>query len=153
MEWAAPLFHRALVYHDVSERSKNKVKRARAYLRLRYWYADYFLTLLVGIPYGAVFLTASSWEFPTAGERQWWIVASVASKVALLCVTMAVDLLNCWSKGGGWERSAGIVATLVIVTAFGLASIYLIAESFAYLRSVPIGIYRTPIWTEILPHI
>ena len=146
-------FHSPLVYHDLSDSSKDKVKRARNYLRLQYWYADYVLTLLVGMPYGAVFLTAWSWEFPTAGERQWWIVASFASMVALLCVTLAVDLLSYCSKRGGWERSVGIVATLVIVTAFGLARIYLIAESFAYLRSMPVGVYRTPIWTDILPHI
>lgn len=146
-------FHYPLVYHDVSDRSKDKVKRARNYLRLHYWYADYFLTLLVGLPYGAVYLSSWSWEFPTAGERRWWIVASVASTVALLCVTLAVDLLSYCNRRSGWERSAGIFTTLIVVTAFGLARIYLIAESFAYLRSMPIGVYHTPIWTEILPHI
>lgn len=146
-------FHYPLVYHDVSDRSKDKVKRARNYLRLYYWYADYFLTLVVGIPYGAIYLSTWLWEFPTAGERQLWIVVSVASTVALLCVTLAIDLLSYCSRRGGWARVAGILTTLVVVTAFGLARIYIIAESCAYLRSMPIGVYRTPIWAEFLPHI
>lgn len=144
-------FHNPLAYHDVHGR--DMIKRARGYLRGRYLYADYFAALVIGSVYNAFHITAFSLKFPTLIEYHLWIAATIASALALLCITMALDLLSYLGERKGWKRSAGMVALLIIITVFGLARVYQIAESFASLRIISIGVYRTPIWTQILPHI
>lgn len=36
---------------------------------------------------------------------------------------------------------------------FVLARVYLVVEAFASLREVPVAVYVTPEWTDLLPHL
>lgn len=44
----------------------------------------------------------------------------------------------------GWE----VVLALVV-----LARVYLVVEAFVSLREVPVAVYATPEWTDLLPHL
>jgi hypothetical protein len=41
---------------------------------------------------------------------------------------------------------------ILVLVAYGCARLYIVIESFLSLRRVPIGVYYTPSWLQMVPH-
>ncbi|UPK92651.1 hypothetical protein LCI18_003586 [Fusarium solani-melongenae] len=119
--------------------------------------------------YGGVHLTAWNWTFPTYTEDLLW-------KVSCFCVAVALPGFFCAS----WVL-VGITAILhsLVKPCFGLRKkwalrafedplrvysacvaiiyvccrIFIVVEAFVALRQVPVGVYISPSWVQMVPHI
>ncbi|GAB1318527.1 hypothetical protein MFIFM68171_08737 [Madurella fahalii] len=126
------------------------------------------LLLMNALPilYGGIHLSAWNFEFPSTVEEVMWKTASVAiaSAIPLLlalifvvasCSTMMGQLPEPW--GGRAEDL--IDDTLVFMWLVPLPLVYMVSrifiviEAFISLRRVPIGVYWTPAWIQMIPHI
>ncbi|KAK3941434.1 hypothetical protein QBC46DRAFT_286216 [Diplogelasinospora grovesii] len=116
------------------------------------------LMLLLPAMYGGVHLSAWSFEFPTPQEHLIWKVACLIIATTLpvlvclgfffhqLLVLRLVPFVNDIPKRiYPWLSLAALIL-------YGAARIYIIVESFISLRSVPIGVYWTPAWLQMIPH-
>jgi hypothetical protein len=54
---------------------------------------------------------------------------------------------------GGYIAGVGMSVILLLFLVGALGRIYLVVESFISLRSVPIGVYWTPSWLQMIPHL
>ncbi|KAJ4329266.1 hypothetical protein N0V84_000159 [Fusarium piperis] len=119
--------------------------------------------------YGGVHLTAWNWTFPTYAEELLW-------KVSCLCVAAALPVFFCAtfvliSIGGilmilmgPWFgfRDADWASRLVgeplraysacVVVIYVLCRIFIVVEAFVALRQVPVGVYISPAWVQMVPH-
>ncbi|KAK4210255.1 hypothetical protein QBC37DRAFT_292882 [Rhypophila decipiens] len=122
--------------------------------------------------------SSGSKYFPTNAERILWIVSSltIAASGALLWVYYLarefLPVFDRWVSGvvpGEYIQNEGIrkrrlrrVNRLVdvgkqgsvyfVLGVFALARVYLVVEAFVSLRDAPVGLYKTPEWTDFLPH-
>jgi hypothetical protein len=109
--------------------------------------------------YGGIHLTAFNFDFPSPTERLLWIIAAIyimaASPVAVAFERIRYHL---WYMVDG-DVAEDIVdglyrySGLLILLGYVLARTYLVVESFAGLRATPIGVYWTPAWLQMIPHI
>ncbi len=120
----------------------------------------FFIVLAVALPvvYGGVHLTAWGFEFPTAAELLWWKVACfiiIGTVSGIVSTSAMID--PCFRDTNHWpERKTleGLYRIFCIsaLAVYGCARLYIVVESFLSLRSVPIGVYYTPSWLQIIPH-
>ena len=124
--------------------------------------------------YGGVHLAAWNVHFPSNLERILWI-ASAISIAGLPFMTIAVEFLLTWIRNhiigprpdsesyltslknqktwGRWTVYLLLVTLDRISLVFWmLARIYLFVESFASLRSLPRGSYKSVSWVSFIPH-
>ncbi|KAF7531305.1 hypothetical protein G7054_g9017 [Neopestalotiopsis clavispora] len=127
--------------------------------------------IMFSAAYGGIHLAAWSSIFPTSSEQIIWRVACL---VIMSSVPALFLLLVCGTAAGHATkrlttkktRSAPIAKFIktsawVFVTATILATVLLVVssrcfvfvESFISLRTAPIGVYWTPAWIEMLPHL
>jgi hypothetical protein len=122
------------------------------------------LLFLLPAIYGAVHLSAWSFEFPSPVEKLLWKIACLDLVISLpVFLVVGVARENRMVGVGG--RDNGCVAELTLLSWGGLlflllnvpvtvvARMYLVVESFISLRHVPIGVYATVPWSDWLPHI
>jgi hypothetical protein len=117
------------------------------------------LALALPIAYGGVHLSAWNYEFPSTPERTLWIVAAITIAGMLPTVTVIwlfwASLINYGTEEGYviGERYWSIEGILYAALGFyAVARVYIVVESFASLRHVPIGVYWTPAWLQMIPH-
>jgi hypothetical protein len=128
-----------------------------------------FLALVMPVVYGGIHLSVWNFEFPTALEKLLWKIASIGvaatlpvlfglglgMKILLEIGKMIVSIFRAQSKKK-WrdvgERIYPYMGYLAIIF-YILARAYIIVESFVSLRRVPIGVYWTPAWLQMIPHI
>ncbi|MBE3045862.1 hypothetical protein IMZ48_25625 [Candidatus Bathyarchaeota archaeon] len=109
-------------------------------------------------------------EFPSPTERYLWIAAS-ALLVGLLALYLVVIYVahRYHARLGVWlfqeearsilelvellPRWAKIVIHGSVIFLYTLARVYILAEAFAGLRSLPAKVYTTVEWADLLPHI
>jgi hypothetical protein len=93
-------------------------------------------------------IDALGWNayFPTGAERILWRVS-----VCAFAVGTALFLPLVWLP----DADDNVVNTLVTlsITFSALARLALTIEALAALRSLPVGVYNTPSWSDMLPHI
>ncbi|KAK3900069.1 hypothetical protein C8A05DRAFT_36304 [Staphylotrichum tortipilum] len=89
------------------------------------------LFLLLSLAYGGVHLSAWNFEFPTATESLLWKISG--DLPVLTGIFRAIDK--------------------AIVLVFVVCRLYIVVEAFVSLRSVPIGVYWTPSWIQMIPHV
>lgn len=117
------------------------------------------------IIYGGIHLTAWAFDFPTSVERIIWRVCCIdimATLVSIFAITFALwmfeksmDKLICWVFGR-WNVLDGAIwynALYVMIFIYAVSRIFIVVESFISLRHVPIGVYATPAWIQMLPHL
>lgn len=99
------------------------------------------------VVYGGVHLSAWNFEFPTKTERLLWKIAcfDIMATVPLLLLSCVIWTLLC--------KSFAKFLLYPCLLFYALSRFYLVVESFVSLRSVPIGVYWTPSWLQMLPHI
>jgi len=128
------------------------------------------LSMALPVLYGAIHLATWTFEFPTPQERLLWRVASIGIAATLpalfssgLLVWVLLLVVNTiYRSCGGTKRQArqnwkvgikiysGLGVTAVVF--YAIARIFLVVESFIGLRRVPIGVYWTPPWLQMIPH-
>ncbi|RSM18256.1 hypothetical protein CDV31_002982 [Fusarium ambrosium] len=118
--------------------------------------------------YGGIHLTAWNWKFPTYTEDLLW-------KVSCLCVAVALPAFFCAS----WVlvAIAAIIHALVepcfgfrkqwasrvtkdplrvysacVAIIYVCCRIFIVVEAFVALRQVPVGVYISPAWVQMVPH-
>ena len=94
--------------------------------------------------YGGVHLAAWHFDFPSKMEAYLWRLSGLV---------IMIGLPSWWVIQRPLAHSAFRAVFMVLVLSYGLARTYLIVESFVSLRDVPIGVYFTPAWIQMLPHL
>jgi hypothetical protein len=115
--------------------------------------------------YGAIHVAAWNYFFPTTLEQLFWRLSSVW---ATFCAAfwLFTHLLayfipmidRIWVSYN--ERKLGWFSTIIITTLCILCGVsyiasraYLVVEAFASIREVPKGVYETPAWSQVFPHL
>ncbi|KAF5231304.1 hypothetical protein FAUST_9342 [Fusarium austroamericanum] len=118
------------------------------------WLAGLFLIL--SSIYGGVHLVAWHWAFPSDLERKIWIISClyIASALVIYFMMSMVD------RGLGSNRAqSGYATWLFTLVAYWLALItymaarvFVVFESFYSIRNAKQGVYVSPEWVEMFPH-
>ena len=117
----------------------------------------------VSAAYGG--LHASAWNnfFPTWHECLMWRISALA--VAAAGITAAFVLLlrkpieSVLNSGSNyqWVDEAFFWAIMITVPMVWLfycgCRMFLVAEAFISIRKLPIDVYKTPAWTQLIPHL
>jgi hypothetical protein len=131
----------------------------------------FLVVLAVALPavYGGVHLSAWKFEFPTPVEHLLWkimcfiIIGAVPAMVGTLLI-LALMFLCADGVGKLMGLTSGTltgddlaelcykIVGIIVLVAYGCARLYIVAESFLSLRKVPIGVYYTPPWLQMIPH-
>jgi len=97
-------------------------------------------------------------------ENLLWKIASIVI-VTTLPILIGLGLGLCILFEKSWlmfgyffqlERKSKTTYTYIALLAiliYSLARAYIIVESFISLRRVPIGVYWTPAWLQMIPHV
>ncbi|KAI5797328.1 hypothetical protein DFH27DRAFT_483737 [Peziza echinospora] len=133
----------------------------------------FFVGAAVAAIYGGAHLAPWHGHFPTYFERYLWrasgcIVAATGIPLGLykfhsyLRATSDshMDSLLPWEWDWDMDRFEYHVLSIALLLLLGLytlvypfARIYLVAEAFSSLRSLPVGAYKTADWIEMWPHL
>ncbi|KAK4242149.1 hypothetical protein C8A03DRAFT_29734 [Achaetomium macrosporum] len=131
----------------------------------------FLVVLAVALPavYGGVHLSAWNFEFPTPVEHLLWkttcfiIIGAVPAMLDTLAILLFIgrwfsilvpssavgkSRIGLIEMGGRYYQAVGII----VLVAYGCARVYIVVESFLSLRRVPIGVYYTPSWLQMVPH-
>jgi hypothetical protein len=129
------------------------------------------LALAMPVVYGGIHLSVWNFEFPTALEKLLWKIASigiVATLPVLFALGLGMKIFLLIAKGmveavfgqrqsrKKWREVGESIYPYmgyVAITFYTLARAYLVVESFVSLRRVPIGVYWTPAWLQMIPHV
>ena len=112
-----------------------------------------------GAAYGGLHLSAWGDFFPSRTERWLWIACSLvtgASGAFLAAFFLATQKLRLfenlehWIRGSKGMRWFGLA---VVGPAFLVARVVIVVEAFVCLRSQPVGVYKTPEWSQYFPHL
>lgn len=133
-----------------------------------------YVAMLLPALYGGIHLTALGFDFPSPVEERLWLYAGVYIAIGLpiwevvawfLIIYEATDVLNVllrpclWWYDGGRGAHRSIVRNTrkllgrMFLLGYALARAYIIVESFASLRHLPIGVFWTPDWLQMIPHV
>ena len=131
------------------------------------------MSIAISTLYGGAHLSAWNAHFPTEIEKWMWrssgiILASLplAMEVAFQFLFPDIGLTGMFHRRLKsskrtetiWENvfccigCVPLTVTFVILAIYPVARVYFLAESFASLRSPPLGAYRTVEWTAFIPH-
>lgn len=129
------------------------------------------LALMMPVIYGGIHLSAWNFEFPTVLENLLWKIAGigiattlpvlyalgVGMETVLAIVRKTVQVVFCRdqlrSEWRGVAQRINSYMGYVAIIFYTLARAYIVVESFVSLRRVPIGVYWTPAWLQMIPHV
>ena len=117
----------------------------------------------VGLVFGGVHLAAWNFTFPSNIEAILWKVASLITATAWLAFVLSlwmsvlVEALEALDQKGAKKRKKFVSTVCGIFVGVGIfpvmiVRVYLLVESFASIRKLPLGSYELNIWSEIWPH-
>lgn len=128
-------------------------------------YAIYVFIIVIVFPpaYAGVHMSGWNGAFPTTYESQIWTACSLfmasAPFATLFCVGMVVGCFKLHHSHREQRRltravvSTSRILVRLMVLCYWFARIFLVVESFISLRVVPIGVYWTPLWLQMIPHV
>jgi hypothetical protein len=115
--------------------------------------------------YGGLHVAAWDSYFPSNIEKWMWRSSSICITSSAFTWLM-INLLALESKSidAYWDRIVALKARLpsyIIIgslcficgTAYVIARIFLVLEAFISIRQLPIAAYKTPDWTQLIPHL
>ncbi|KAJ4292597.1 hypothetical protein N0V90_009260 [Kalmusia sp. IMI 367209] len=114
---------------------------------------------LAGSAYGGLHLSAWNDFFPTQAERWLWIacaLATGASGVLLALFFLATQKVKAFERLEHFIRNSKSIkwtSASIITPLFLTARIFIVVEAFISLRRQPEDVYKTPEWSEYLPHL
>lgn len=112
-----------------------------------------------GAAYGGLHLAAWNDFFPTVAERWLWMscaLATGASGVLLALFFLASQKVKAFEYLEHFIRNSKAIKWIsasIITPLFLTARIFIVVEAFISLRSQPADIYKTPEWSEYIPHL
>lgn len=120
----------------------------------------YHLAVLLSAAYGGIHMSAWNATFPTRFELQAWRACCLFLAVGPI-TTFPVSLLATYldeahSRGESevnWACMSSYAMTSILVLLHCCAKVFIVVESFISLRRVPIGVYWTPMWLQLTPHV
>lgn len=114
--------------------------------------------------YGAIHAAAWNEDFPTNREQLYWRVSSVCIigfgllMPGILLLARLGTLLG-RNRGGLLRRILHVLVAMIGVISFITGIIvylvsrsFLLVQAFITLRKAPVAMYRTPEWTQLIPH-
>ena len=105
--------------------------------------------LVLPLAYGGVHLSAWNFEFPTAIESLLWKLSAIIIAISFptwLTITAFLETLTRWHKFNDYLFVLSAVVSMV-------CRVYIVIEAYVSLRAVPIGVYWTPAWIQMIPHV
>jgi hypothetical protein len=110
------------------------------------------IVTLAGL-YGALHAICWHSHFPSSAEQVLWRASSVIIAIGPLMLSFTLPLVQT-KEDKEWQ----IVFPLLLIAGicaitYGGARIFILAEAFISLRSLPVGAYQTPNWTSWLLHL
>ena len=117
------------------------------------------LVAFAGAAYGGLHLAAWNDYFPTAIERIMWISCSCATGLTGLVLalfflaTNQIPQLEAAESHVRNSRKLKFVLKRVLIPLFMTARVFIVVEAFVCLRRQPEAIYKTPEWSNYLPHL
>lgn len=111
--------------------------------------------------YGGIHLAALSFDFPSWVESQLWLYSGLYIALGLPIWQVMAWFMVIYEVSPSplgrfhrrvWQTIRSILGRLFLL-GYAMARTYLIVESFCSLRHVPIGVYWTPAWLEMIPHL
>jgi hypothetical protein len=119
----------------------------------------------VSAAYGG--LHASAWNnfFPTWHECLMWRISALAVAAAgitvasILLVRKPIESMLEWMEEHMDERLkdtliwAIIITVLMVLLFYCGCRMFLVVEAFISIRELPIDAYKTPAWTQLIPHL
>ncbi|XTI92464.1 hypothetical protein V2W45_1423806 [Cenococcum geophilum] len=136
------------------EEAYGRLRKALRHIRLQFG-----IITLVGLIYGSVHLAAWNNRFPTPTEQLLWKISA-----AITAATWGTFYVSLYAYNIlGWperktRRLEGFRGAIlrygfaVAIIPVALVRIYLLTESFASIRKVPLGSYEIPKWSNAWPH-
>jgi hypothetical protein len=139
-------------------------------------HSPFLVVLAVALPavYGGVHLSAWNFDFPTPMEHLLWksacliIIGAVPAVVGAAAIIFFTLLVFCLDTATGSDALAGThtsallgdlvevvcykICGLMVLLLYGCARVYIVVESSISIRAVPIGVYYTPSWLQMIPH-
>jgi len=118
------------------------------------------LSLLLTLPaaYGGIHLAAINFDFPSPVESLVWKLAATYTIIAMplvfpleyLSIVLYLKFRHPIDK---IAEAFCKYLSLAVLFGYILARTYLVVESFISLRAEPIGVFWTPAWLQMIPHI
>ncbi|KAJ4184030.1 hypothetical protein NW767_013373 [Fusarium falciforme] len=118
--------------------------------------------------YGGVHLTAWNWTFPTYTEDLLWRVSCLCVAVALpaffcaswvlvgISVILHTLVEPCFGLRKKWASRAFKdplrVYSACVAIIYVCCRVFIVVEAFVALRQVPVGVYISPSWVQMVPH-
>jgi hypothetical protein len=127
---------------------------------------DYFclLAILSSAAYAGIHMSAWNGTFPTNFELQAWRACCLFlafGPVAAYFLGLASKYLSTVShpqkkSAANWASKLALlvlISTLwLILLCYYYSRVFIVVESFISLRLVPLGVYWTPMWLQVIPH-
>jgi hypothetical protein len=107
------------------------------------------IIILIFLAFEVVHLIGWNFYFPTAAEQWLWRGTSLGC-ISIPIVSLATVTLMLWrSKWDpkSWQRLLGASQNPMMVI-YVLCRLYMLVDMFVSLRDVPIGVYKTPQWSQ-----
>jgi len=126
---------------------------------------EVLLSLILALPaaYGGIHLAVANFGFPSAPESLCWRISSIYTIVALPGIMLWSFVLGILFQRLVWKHLNGGEVKFVrfllnlpswtLLIGYIVARTYLVVESFASVRAEPIGVFWTPAWLHMIPHI
>lgn len=111
--------------------------------------------------YGGIHIAALSFDFPSSLESHVWLYSSLYIALGLPIWQVMAWFMVIYETASSplgrfhrvvWRWIRSILGRLFLL-GYAMARAYIIIESFSSLRHVPIGVYWTPEWLEMIPHL
>ena len=105
-------------------------------------------TMLFVLPlaYGGIHLSAWNFEFPTAMESLLWKISGITI-ASIFVVWVAIRFIV------PHDEDQDLNLQIVFFGVSTACRIYIVIEAYISLRAVPIGVYWTPAWIQMIPHV
>ncbi len=106
---------------------------------------------VIPLAYGGVHLSAWNFEFPTAVESLLWKISGIVMAGTMPRLGLMIGLDDRVSSSCLRHILASLCWSIMFV--FLACRIYIVVEAFLSLRAVPIGVYWTAAWIQVIPHV
>jgi hypothetical protein len=131
--------------------------------------STYVFLVMLPFLYGGIHLTAWNIEFPSLVESVMWrtacfvIICGVPLLVELAYVLFQTSNKTLYRYHGCLRVLAELhdvirllmsfISGIILIAAYVVLRLFIIVESSIGLRRVPIGVYWTPAWLQMIPHV
>lgn len=113
------------------------------------------LFAVIATIFGAIHCVAWSFMFPSDVEQLIWCIATV-----IITAAIPLDLLYVIGfvspqihKASRWVLNLMSLLAVVVTVAYIISRLILLVLPFCALRSLPVEVYQTVLWTTNMPHV